>query len=135
MMHYSERGRNWCGKYGHEIDDELVREHKDDCVKENNGCGNCVYVCYHIDQVFQEGCARMRGMELSKKQRKTLASLEKAFKRCARDGIILFASDSLLAMTEKKWGLFEIRDATEISNDPHVVDVDDYGAIVDRGAP
>ena len=77
----------------------------------------------------------MRGMELSKKQRKTLASLEKAFKRCARDGIILFASDSLLAMTEKKWDLFEIKDATEISNDPHVVDVDDYGAIVDRGAP
>ena len=50
-MTYSEKGMNWCGKYNHEIDDTLVRAHKDDCVKEQNGCGNCPYVCYHLEQV------------------------------------------------------------------------------------
>lgn len=77
----------------------------------------------------------MRGVELNKKQRETLKSLEMAFKRCRRDGIILFASDTLLAMTEKRYNTFLHRDATEMTNAEYVIDVEDYGVIVDRGAP
>jgi hypothetical protein len=77
----------------------------------------------------------MKRMELTKKQRKTLKSLERAFKRCERDGVVIFASDSLLAMTEPRWKAFVTGDATEIERADYVEDVEDYGVIVDRGAP
>jgi len=73
--------------------------------------------------------------KLSKKQIMALKGLEKAFQRCKRDKIVLYASDCLLAMTEDRYEQFEAKDAPEITNAEGVIVVEDYRVIADRGAP
>ena len=41
-------GVNWCMKYNRAVDSKLVRDIGPDCIKENNGCGNCPKITYKI---------------------------------------------------------------------------------------
>uniref|UniRef100_A0A6M3X5Y7 Uncharacterized protein n=1 Tax=viral metagenome TaxID=1070528 RepID=A0A6M3X5Y7_9ZZZZ len=43
---------NWCTRYNHEVDYELVHKMKPPCIKEHKGCGNCPNV---ERKVFQDG--------------------------------------------------------------------------------
>jgi len=45
-MHIIGFGINWCPRYRHEIDYELVKVLKPNCIDKNNGCGNCPLVEY-----------------------------------------------------------------------------------------
>lgn len=43
------KGYNYCDKYEHEIDYELVKELSPGCIKEHNGCGNCPHCVYRTE--------------------------------------------------------------------------------------
>ena len=40
---------NYCPIHKHKIDDKLVNKIKPDCIKKNNGCGNCPEIEVRIE--------------------------------------------------------------------------------------
>lgn len=48
-MNFKIEGLNYCSKFNREIDYELVKTIKPECIVENNGCGNCKNCKYKLD--------------------------------------------------------------------------------------
>jgi len=80
-----------------------------------------------------------RRFELTKKQIKSIESLERAFKRCKDNGLEAYvAASSFILFRKERISFLEERvpiDAPNVCNDEYEHTAEDYNLIIDSGAP